>query len=230
MELKKIIKGSLLSGLLLAPLLIQSVSAQDSTTSDAQIQFTEPTDSPTILDPEDPSRDFPAQDETDDPQVTGNTGPLTIDYVSNLDFGVHKVDVAEATYQATNDLPFVQVSDRRGSGAGWNLTVEASNFTSAGEATLPGAYITLSNGEAVSRLANITAPTVSDSIVVNTGGDAANVATAAVDAGMGSWVTRWSANGQETNPNVELTVPQAAASQGTHNSTLTWTLTDAPGQ
>lgn len=230
MSLKKVLKGTVLSSLLLTPLLVQSVSAQDTATSDAQIQFTAPTDSPTILDPEEPQQDFPDQDPTDDPQVTGSTGPLTIDYVSNLDFGTHELTVEETTYQALNTLPFVQVTDRRGTGAGWNLTVRASNFTSNGTDTLPGATLTLSNGEAVSRLQDITAPAVSNEIVVATGGDAANVATAADNAGMGSWITRWSAGGQETNPNVELTVPQAAASEGVHNSTLTWTLTDAPGQ
>lgn len=229
MKINTLLKGTLLSGLLLGPLVSTTVNAEDVQTSNAQIEFTEPTDSPTILDPSDPTEDAPVQTPEEDDQVTGSTGPLTIDYVSNLNFGTHEVDVAEATYQAENALPYVQVSDRRGTAAGWNLTVQASNFTSAGTDTLPGSYLTLSNGDARSRLTGITAPVISNPIVVETAGAAVQVANAPAGSGMGSWLSVWEGT-EGANDNVELTVPQAAASVGTHTSTLTWTLADAPGQ
>lgn len=228
MKLKHFVKGSLLAGLVLLPVLGTTVDAAPAPEeSEATIRFSveEP---PTIIDPKNPGQD------NDDQSGTGQTGPLTLDYVPNLDFGTHELSVAEETYEAIDPKPFVQVTDRRGTGAGWNLTVQASSFSTGGsglQESLPGAELTFTDGEAVSRLSSLLAPDVNNSIVVNTGGDATPVTTAIPGKGLGSWVTRWlKEEGADTNSKVELTVPQAAATPGSHTSTLTWTLTDAPGQ
>ena len=228
MKLKHFVKGSLLAGLVLLPVLGTTVDAAPAPEdSEATIRFSveEP---PTIIDPENPGQD------NDDQSGTGQTGSLTLDYVPNLDFGSHELSVAEETYEARDPKPFVQVTDRRGTGAGWNLTVQASSFSTGGlglQESLPGARLTFTDGEAVSRLSSLLAPNVANPIVVNTGGDATRVTTAIPGQGLGSWVTRWlKEEGADTNSKVELTVPQAAATPGSHTSTLTWTLTDAPGQ
>ena len=234
MKLKHFVKGSLLAGLVLLPVLGTTVDAAPgdyelpSANSDATVNFTLPQDTPPIIDPENPGQD------NDDQNGTGQTGPLTIDWVSDLNFGTHQLSVEEETYEALNKAPFVQVSDRRGTGAGWNLTVQATPFTSDGlglQESLPGAKLTFTDGEAVSRINPIFAPNVADSIEVNTNNEATRVATATSGEGVGSWVTRWlKEEGADTNSKVALTVPQAAATPGSHTSTLTWTLTDAPGQ
>lgn len=222
MKKTKLLSKTLLGSLLLGSVLVTDVYAEDTATSDARIEFTAPTDSPVIYQP-DAQTPADVQDPAEDDQITGSTGPLTIDYVSNLDFGTHEIDVAEATYLLdTPETPYVQLSDRRGTQAGWNLSVQASTFTNDGVDTLNGAFLSFNNGDVRTNLDNVTPPTTTD-FQVTAGGDAATVTNAAQGEGIGTWLTVWN------NPDVSLTIPQGAASEGVHTSTLTWTLSDAPG-
>lgn len=225
-KLKKFLTVSAVAGVLLgATTLAGDVYAVGPHNSNATITFTESDDQVGVLDPENPNQPLdPQPDEDDTGGKTGDTGPLSLDYVTNLEFGTHDVSIAAQTYKATNEnpQPFTQVTDRRSKSTGWTLTVKAANFQSGGADTLPGASLTFKNGTAVSNLTDLTAPQVNNPINVTTGGNAANVAIASAGEGRGTWITRWDKD------NVELTVPQAAATQGTHTSTLTWTLTAGP--
>lgn len=225
-KLKKFLTASAVAGVLLgATTLAGDVYAAGSKTSNATITFNEPNDSVEILDPTDPTKPLkPQPNEGDTGGKTGDKGPLTLDYVTNLDFGTHDVSIAAQTYKSTNQnpQPFTQVTDRRSTSDGWKLTLKAAKFQNQNVDTLPGASLTFKDGTAASNLTNLTGPTVNNPINITTGGEAANVAVASAGQGRGTWVTRWS------NENVELTVPQAAATQGTHTSVLTWTLTAGP--
>src|SRR5690606_13157126 len=70
---------------------IQAVYAQPSTgQSEATINFSVGDTSPPVLDPTDPTIPYePDPSDPTDPQdePTGNTGPLTLDYVSSVHFG-----------------------------------------------------------------------------------------------------------------------------------------------
>lgn len=222
--MKKFFTGTLLSGLILVSVSQATVLAQNTQTSDATVEFTQPDEDsapPGILGPDGEDTETPDQETGD---VTGSTGPLTIDYVSNFDFGDHEISVAEQTYTLESpEEPYVQVSDRRGTGAGWNLTVQASAFQNGEQgSSLPGATLSFNGGLVRTNLDDMTAPQT-QGVTLLTGGDAQTVTTAEQGAGLGSWVTVWE------RENVQLTVPQAAASPGEHTSTLTWTLSDAPG-
>lgn len=223
-KLKKFLTASAVAGVLLgATTLAGDVYADGEHNSNATITFTEPDDQVDVLDPTDPSRPLtPKPGEG----KTGDTGPLSLDYVTNLDFGQHDVSIAAKTYTATNEnpQPFTQITDRRSTSTGWTLTVKADNFQNGGAATLPGASLAFKEGKAVSNLTNLTPPQVNGNINITTGGDAANVAVASTGQGRGTWITHWSKD------KVELTVPQAAATQGAHTSRLTWTLTAGPQQ
>lgn len=225
-KLKKFLTASAVAGVLLgATTLAGDVYADGGHSSNATITFREPDDQVEVLDPENPNQPLtPKPDEDDTGGKTGDKGPLSLDYVTNLNFGQHDVSIAAKTYPATNEnpQPFTQVTDRRSTSTGWRLTVKAAKFQNQNADTLPGASLTFKDGTAVSNLTNLTPPQVNGNINITTGGEAANVATAAKGAGRGTWITRWDKN------NVELTVPQAAATQGTHTSTLTWTLTAGP--
>ncbi|QTJ36946.1 WxL domain-containing protein [Dolosigranulum pigrum] len=220
-KLKKFLTASAVAGVLLgATTLAGDVYAVGSYNSNATITFTEPNDDVDVLDPTDPSKTLDPQP---DEGKTGDTGPLTLDYVTNLDFGTHDVSIAEQTYTAKNDpQPFTQVTDRRGTSTGWTLTVQAASFQSGGEDTLPGASLTFENGTATSNLNGLNAPQVNSPINVTTGGNAVNVTIANAGQGRGTWITSWSKD------NVKLTIPQGTATEGTHTSQLTWTLSDAP--
>lgn len=74
---------------------------------------------------------FPQNPDGSKPNPGGN-GSLTIDFASSFDFGNHKISNKDQTYLAKAQKYFdsefltpnyVQVTDRRGTFAGWNLKV-----------------------------------------------------------------------------------------------------------
>lgn len=198
--------------------------------SNVNVEFTAPEDAVDVVDPEDPSQ--PASEEdVDQGDTTANQGPLTLDFVSHFDFGTHSITTAETTYNVLNTRPFIQVSDRRGTGAGWHVTAQLSAFTNDGAPSLEGASIEFSNGE-VASTSTSPAPSTSPFTLLS-GGDSQRVTTAtAADGalntaqGLGTWVTRWLGDGNES---VQLTVLESTATPGTHTSTITWNLVDGPG-
>lgn len=104
-----------LSLFILLPISYHVVSAA---TSNATITFTLPSDAPPVLDPTDPTDPYdPGDGDPNDPP-TGETGALTLDYVSSLDFGTHEIDLEQKVYESTILRPFIQVTDRRATGAG----------------------------------------------------------------------------------------------------------------
>ena len=209
---------------------VATVNAAD---SNANITFTPAEDTPPVLDPTDPDLPYdPDPEDPTDPQdpPTEESGPLTLDYVSSVNFGEQQIESSTQVYESTTLRPFIQVTDRRGTGEGWNVTAQASGFTSSGNETLPGAVLTFANGTVISTSTS-PAPTTTDPVVLNTGGEAANVVTAAEDEGLGSWITRWfPAGAGDTNDSVTLQVPGGSATTGDHTAVITWTLTAGPGQ
>ena len=205
--------------------------------SKATIQFKEGTDIPGIVDPTDPEIPWVPVGPGDpiDPP-TGEKGPLTLDHVSSVAFGEHEIEGTNAVYESTILRPFIQVSDRRGTGAGWNVTATVSEFETVVEdvtkSTLKGFKLNFSNGSVIST-SNSLEPTPSNNVELIANGDAVNVVTAGVDAGLGTWVNRWfpTAGAEEgLNDSVTLEVPAGAATLGAHTATVTWSLSDAPGQ
>lgn len=154
-----------------------------------------------------------------DVQVQPNpTGALSVSITDVVDF-------AEITYANTErtvsgaSLSVTAVDDT-GAGAGWNVTIGASNFTSATTASvIPAAGLTLTSGT----LAN------------NTQGNAVSPGTVATSVTLSSTQTLMTAaagqgNGSFTLPlSASLTVP-AGTLAGTYTSTLTVTITgNTPG-
>ncbi|EOG04096.1 hypothetical protein WOY_01073 [Enterococcus faecium EnGen0372] len=170
------------------------------------------------IDPIDPDDNPPSND------PTGNTGDLRIDYISNIDFGTQTISGKTETYIAEKpaSLTESQVSDLRGTGAGWHLQVnydtEKPGFTSE-DKTLSGAELTLPSGTAKSVADNKATPPATSEVVVN---DAAqNIMTATANTGLGTWAD------EMDTANVSLKVPSGNL-VGDYTATLVWTLSDAP--
>lgn len=170
------------------------------------------------IDPIDPDDNPPSND------PTGNTGDLRIDYISNIDFGTQTISGKTETYIAEKpaSLTESQVSDLRGTGAGWHLQVnydtEKPGFTSE-DKTLSGAELTLPSGTAKSVADNKATPPTTSEVVVN---DAAqNIMTATANTGLGTWAD------EMDTANVSLKVPSGNL-VGDYTATLVWTLSDAP--
>jgi hypothetical protein len=234
MRYRKFWIGSLV--VMLGMILTVDAVQADPEDSNASITFTEGGGIPPVLDPENPDPDnpfVPSPERPTDPQdyPTDQAGPLTLDYVSSIEFGEQPIQANTETYQSTTLRPFIQVSDRRGTGEGWHVTAQASNFSNTEEVTLPGATINFTGGSVTSNNTTGSAPEASDNIILNSSGDAADVVSADLNTGMGSWITRWFPTEQpvsELNDNVTLTVPAGSATTGNHTATITWTLTSGP--
>lgn len=207
--------------------------------SDVTIEFTVPDESdvPTVVDPTNPSIPFPEDPESRDPgdpddPVTGFSGPLTLDFVSSLDFGTVAISAQSQDYESLTLRPFVQVTDRRGTRAGWALTVSLSEFSDEGDdASLSGAVLNLKNATLATPgvWGTNTPSSPANPIVLASDDTTANVTVASEGSGAGTWLTRWLAEGEDTsNSYVTLFVPGGAATLGNHSATLTWILTDSP--
>lgn len=172
---------------------------------------------------------------TTDPTDPTDRGPLAIDYVSNLDFGINNLDSAGSTYHIQKldgnrnptgtpleEDPYVQVTDRRNTGAGWTLQVkyDKDGYWKSGDKKISGGVLTLGTPtfNSVASVNESTPPVKDGTTEVSTVD--ANVAVSGKDAGMGAWKESFKQN------DTTLFVP-AGNSIGDYEATLVWTLTDA---
>ncbi len=213
--------------------------------SKAFIQFEKNTDIVKPINPLDPTIEV----ETKDPKKPGTAGPLSIDYVSNFQFEKHKASGNNEVYYASLDsvtakgasdkteVPnYVQVTDNRGTNAGWKLSVtqndqfKATVKDESGKDTtaeLTGAALTLKNGT-LNSASGSTAPTSAQNIAL-TPGAASDVVTASEEQGMGTWVNTFGKSVEDAKKSVELSVPgKTKKEQAEYTTSLTWELKDAP--
>ncbi|PFJ14982.1 cell surface protein [Bacillus cereus] len=216
-------------------------AAEQSYQSNAQIEFESTTDLTLPVDPGNPDPGNPVDpiDSTDPigPNI-GTQGPLSIDYASSFQFGKQVITSQDMTYYAEtqkfNGNPvegpnYVQVTDNRGTEAGWTLSVtQDAQFESASQKTLDGAEIelmnaninTVSNSPIPSQVANnvTLTPTVQQPVVEATDGE-----------GAGTYVYRFGTDAVTGAESVALHVPGKTTKYAEqYNTTLTWTLSDTP--
>ena len=146
----------------------------------------------------------------------GTIGPLTIENVTNFDFGVNELSSKEETYTAKVDGD-TSISDLRGTGVGWSLLASITDFTAQDTTghTLIGAELTLPAGTPVSD-GSSSAPVSSETVLNN---QSQNVLDAVKDSGLGVWKVDYTGT--------TLKVPSGSYA-GQYTSTITWTLQDAP--
>lgn len=181
------------------------------------------------VDPVDP--DEPSQPLEPPGGGTGETGNLTLNYISPLAFGSRTLSSKTEVYHAKTMKPFVQVTDLRGTGQGWQLRAVALPFEASTGAVLTGAEIALKNGQALSANMDAPAPTPEPNVVLPTDGESEQLVFSATEhTGLGTWIDRWyPSNGTVTeNDNVTLTVPGSVTKALAYTATIRWTLVDAP--
>lgn len=151
-------------------------------------------------------------------KVAFTAGELTLDQVPNFDFDTHMISGRDETYNIKEEAQ-AQVTDLRGSSAGWRLTVTQDDQLKTGDYYLPGAQITLKAGTVLNT--NDEQPTARDVVLIPK--SAATVLIADKDKGNGVSTLNWSTS-QAT-----LSVPGTTTKRATeYKTTLTWTLADAP--
>ena len=175
------------------------------------------------IDPIGPIDNDDTPDNSNDP--TGNTGILRVDYISNINFGEQTISGKVETYRASTPKlrTEAQVSDLRGSGAGWHLQVnydtEKPGFVTTNNQVLKGAELTFPAGTTKSTQDNQSAQPVANTVTV--GNEAQNIMDATSMTGLGTWVD------DMNTQDITLKVPSGNM-QGDYTATLVWTLTDAP--
>ncbi|MBM7689049.1 hypothetical protein BCR24_09540 [Enterococcus ureilyticus] len=156
---------------------------------------------------------------------TNQKGNLTIDAVSNFDFGKKKIDKVTSTYDAVvaeGEVLGAQVTDVRGTGAGWNLTAKISTFENAEKTrVLKGAEVTIPTGKVSTNSVDDTKPAIASGLTLNE--EPATIFSAAVDNGMGTWANEFEGLGEK----VQLKVPTGNYAD-TYTAEITWSLADAP--
>ncbi len=230
----------------------------DGYTTNGAVEFTPSTDPTSPVNPDNPDPNVPIEpfDPTDpDGPRPGTDGPLSIDYASSLDFGLNKISNKDEIYFAraqsykTEDTPstanYVQISDNRGSNAGWVLKVKQnSQFTSTTETlndTLIGAEITFDEPYVASN-SSATEPIATKPVKLTPDGAECTLVTAIATSGAGTWITKWGSvetiqekdedgNDVETEvtKDIHLSVPGSTPKDAVkYTTTLTWNLSDVP--
>ncbi|EJQ43625.1 hypothetical protein IEQ_04953 [Bacillus cereus BAG6X1-2] len=224
--------------------------------SNGVVEFIPNTDPVDPVDPNNPDPEKPVDpvDPTDPggPTNPGTNGPLSIDYASSLDFGVNKISNKDMTYYAkAQELRsnkgssyvqnYVQISDNRGTNAGWTLTVKQEgqlSNTTAQHKELKGSQIQFVDPVIASKT-EVTPPTPAEVITLDPTGAESLVMSAKPSAGSGLWVDRWGTVEEMTgdqgekiqkNKAISLTIPGKTPKDAVQYSTkLTWNLSDVPG-
>ncbi|MDT2397109.1 WxL domain-containing protein [Enterococcus avium] len=233
---------TILAGIALAP--ATSFAADGGNyDSNGVITFTPNTDITNPVDPVDPTNPVTPVDPTDPTgPKPGTAGPLSIDYASSLDFGTQKITSKDEVYKAkaqkyldkdNNEKTgpnFVQVTDNRGTEAGWTLQMKQnSQFKTTDAEELTGAVITFKNGNVVTA-SDSAKPTGQATIVADPSGALKNVMAAKDGQGAGTYLLDWGTDAATAAESIELSVPGSTTKYAKkYSTTFTWVLTDTPG-
>ena len=244
--MKKTVSSLLLASALLlgtaAPVVANAATAATAgtgTTSNS-ITFKKPDTSTTPVDPDKPGTEVPT-----DPGDNGGTEPsgdLTFLYVSpSMNFGEQSISTDKTNYDtptvtsrdfttsdksAVNKNLVTEVSDTRGTNAGWTVSITADPMVS-GSNTLTGATLQIDGSSA----------TINNSAVAKdegvTGADTGALATDgktpatiySAEVGSGLLATTF----QVDPANIKLANVPANVKAGTYTGDINWTLSDTPG-
>lgn len=231
---------------------MQTVNATgDSATTTGKIKFIVDEDN-TVTPPVDPegSPGEPINPAVPEGGSTGNGGPLSLDFAPNFDFSEQVVSTTTKTYYAglvadketgREVANFVQLSDKRGTGAGWTLSViQNGQFSSSDGDVLTGAELHLKHATHNSNMPATVAPDVVASDDVTLGLETAEkLVEAQPKTGMGMHQLRFGNNldtDKEGNPQevtaptaVALVVPGSAIQYAKeYTTTLEWVLSELP--
>jgi len=250
-------------------LLVPAVSADTVNTysSTGSVGYTASNDPTTPVDPTDPTTPVTPEIPGGKVVTPGTNGPLSIDFASSLDFGVQKITASDATYQAsaqgytkadetkTTGPDYVQITDNRGTFAGWTLSAkQMDDFKTASGVVLQGAQVAFTGANHVSATTG-DGVTNKDSFTLTPGGGAIDVMSGAaattgtvngtsgthlLDFGDASSLktdqVSYNADGTtvarpSTDSAVTLSVPgKSAKVAASYTTTIQWTIGNTPSE
>lgn len=176
--------------------------------------------------------------------LTSTTTTRDALYVKSTGTPITNIGVVDNTDIPKDDTvytPGYSVTDRRGTGAGWNLTLTLGDFVEQNvasddtEHTLKGAQLSFPEitPNTTKDAFHSVAPT-SFAKTFDAGGKAKVLMSAAKDQGMGLWEARYNSRALELSDGsttekkpIQLSVPGNNYA-GQYQATLTWNLSDSP--
>jgi hypothetical protein len=153
---------------------------------------------------------------SDGTQVVITGGSLTITNPSASDFNAVTLNGTDQT--TTANLATFSVTDATGTGAGWHVTAQASQFTGSGH-TLDEGSLLMSEPTVSANGTGSPAPSIAPGPYTIDSASAAQIASAATDEGMGQY--------DFSATTLTLAVP-ADTYADTYNSTVTISVITAP--
>lgn len=153
-------------------------------------------------------------------------GPLSISsVVPNFDFGTISLGSSKTSNIVLNggEKASMQVTDFRGTGAGWTLKAKISELRGLEKTTnILKAVISIPKGKiTTSADGDISMPAEAEALTLNS--SAGPVMKAARQKGMGTWTNDFNGLGKS----VSITIPDNAYVDS-YTGTITWSLEDAP--
>ncbi|MGA5592511.1 WxL domain-containing protein [Enterococcus mundtii] len=195
------------------------------------------------VDPLDPATEVEPENK---PEVPENQGRLSLDFVSQFNFGTQKISVSDQTYYAQPqrllnengtvdeiaERPnYVQISDRRPTNErnGWQLSVtQNGQFRNESEHELIGTEIQLFNQELVT-VQGGASPKLQEEPVQRVLPNTRKILLQAEgESGTGTWIYRFG-DADTAEESVALNVPKGSNPEATsYSTTLTWELSAVP--
>lgn len=178
------------------------------------------------VDPDQP--EVPVDPADPENQGTGETGPLSLDFVSNIAFGRQAIGAQTTSYAAQNQFPYVQVTDTTGTASGWQLTAAITEFReTSGESILVGAELSLNEAQVKSSATNVSLAPEAKNQIVFTNQESQVIAQAKPGSGGGTWVVTWPGEATD-NQQVRLKVLGNTAKPVAYAATIYWNLVSGP--
>ncbi|MBO6349472.1 WxL domain-containing protein [Enterococcus casseliflavus] len=195
------------------------------------------------VDPRDPLNPDVDVDPDNRPTLPENQGLISIDFISQFDFGHVPIRSSQAYYPAlpqklrnAEDDPaggerpnYVQISDRRKESTGWTLSarLDEAGFVSEEGHQLRGVQLLLNNIRMATTSSNTSStPTYWESRELNAGRQI--LAKAEEGQGSGTWIQRFG-DGETMDQSVMLEVPVNATPQATsYTGIIHWELSFVP--
>lgn len=199
------------------------------------------------VDPTDPTKPVDPVDPVN-PINPGTNGPLSIDFASNWNFGTQNIAAQNTVYnaqpQALSDgtaVPlYAQVTDTRGTFAGWALSLtQDAQFEDASNNQLTGAQLSFDGGGTTASTSTTPASTVQASGFSLIPGVAQPILSADVNEGTGTNTYAFGAIGfydtsatdgvtSASKSPVHLSVIGGSMRATSYKTNLVWTLSDTP--
>ena len=233
--------------------------------SKGTVEFVAPTTPNKPLDPTnpDPNKPLDPKDPDGNDPKPGTAGPLSLDFASSFDFGKQEITAVDKTYNASAQMigtgkdakyvpDYAQITDNRGTFAGWTLSVkETDSFHTSSNVELKATQIKfadLNHATTNTLKTDVTMP--SAGFTLNPAGASANIMSGAKAADgktngtSGTHIIRFGndnslktddtqANGEKrantVDPSVTLAVPGSSDKMAQkYTTTLQWTLGETP--